>query len=152
MGKLCKSKTMIYFVALKAGWIRFMVRHGRTEFMIFASCYFDPFCNLLDWLEPLAEDRLPCTWKINEELGQVSFEVFRDGSGVARLLVRGPAREDPENVRDVVTLIEDTVEPQMLARCFYKSFLEFVDEGYDTSQWGQTFEHTKWRRIKSLQR
>jgi hypothetical protein len=69
-----------------------------------------------------------------------------------RLVLRGTRERDgaPQDVQDVVVFIDTLVDPQALARSFYRTYRSFLKKGFVSSQWSQDLRLLKYRALDAL--
>ena len=145
-----RPKIDIEFTSPKHGWLRIMVKYLDQSFLIEASQNFDPFDDFFRWLEDLVAGNLPSKWQIVEEGPFMEFEVSSLELGKARFTMKGTTRELDFHDLEVYTFIDEMVNPVELARSFYTSFREFIDQGFDSYHWNSNLDRLQWRRIQEL--
>lgn len=103
------------------GWLPVTLRAGGQEVTFEASDVYDPFLDLIAWLEAVAAGDF-ARLSINTEDVYVEFHVFPAESPLVRFLVWGDARD----VRgDEGVELDVLVDRQSLVRAIYSTFIAF---------------------------
>ncbi len=98
------------------GWLNFSINIGDKTIHVSASCVYDPFYDLLSWLEKIAQGYKRYVFTINEEKTYVEFD-FISFCEVDMLRIKDTGKSG--------LVIETCVDKYQLVREFYTSFLKF---------------------------
>ncbi len=119
----------IRFHGCKAGWIDFTIAVGRQTAKISASNLWDPFPDMICWLERIAAGRRHSLFAIDEEGVTAQFVATAEARDSLRLVVR-----DPE--RDVPPQIEAVVDRRQFVTAIYTGFVRFAkSKRYVEEEW-----------------
>jgi len=86
----------------EAGWIHLTIAAGAQEVQVRASHVFDPFPDLIRWMEAMLTDIQACSFVIDEEGDEKELVARRQWDGKLLFTVRDPVPEGEEFFRAVV--------------------------------------------------
>ena len=146
------SFVVLRFERPRSGWLGITVSFGSQKIPINTSSVFDPYPDFLKWLEKLAANELPCTWRITEEDSFILFTVHPAEGGKARLVLRGTRERDgaPDNVQDIAEFIDTLVDPQELACSFYQAFRRYLKNRFISAEWSCDLRQMDFSRLDAL--
>jgi len=120
----------VHFLSCEVGWIKFCVKAGTQSVNIHASDVFDPFPDLLAWLEAVAVNVQECAFIIDEEGYELEFRIKRiEEDDVFTISGWG----EPGAKRDYLSASVDRLQ---LVRAFYDGIRQFsISPTYVPSEW-----------------
>jgi hypothetical protein len=118
----------VQFADCDVGWIHFKVNLGPQCVDVRASEVFDPFPDLLAWLEAIAVGVQECAFELDEEGGGKRFQF--------RCITYGGFVFSMSDVPDVHVLLTGKVNPRQLVSAFYHGLREFAHSAkYKRAEW-----------------
>lgn len=116
-----------------AGWIDMEVEGLTFDRAVQCSCVYDPFKEMLEWLEKICAGASCAVWDIDSEWYTTILIYHADvgitGGEGARLILCGAGEE-------VYRLSALAVEPRPLVEGFYRAFREMANHpDYNASEW-----------------
>ena len=127
---------IVEFTECDAGWICFTVKAGTHEVKISASEVFDPFPDLIAWLESIAIGVQECAFDMEEEGPEKRFEYRKLAYDRFRFRITDNYQE---------TVLEAFVDPKQLIAAFYNGIKEFsASAEYNKSEWE---DELLWERM-----
>jgi len=122
-------RIVVTFTRCEAGWIDCTVSCGKQRISLNASEVFDPFPDLISWLEAIAIGALECAFKMNEEgfIKQFEYQHMYGHSAVFKII--DPLEEG------VICLIARVAPSQMVGE-FYGKLRSFANSlEYQEVEW-----------------
>ena len=128
------------FKECDAGWIRFAVFVGSQSVNCRGSELWDPFPEMVVWLESISTGAQSCSFKMDEEGAEKEFKAFRCADGSVRLTI--------EDAIEHCVFLEAQVDARQCVGAFYKNLRSFAaSPAYSPEQWE---DETLSERIQRL--
>jgi hypothetical protein len=122
----------VTFGKSEAGWIDMRIQANDCEITISTSAVFDPYCDLIRWLEGVILDVPECAFSVDEEGSHALFRASRESyTGKARFFCwkTGESRE----------MINILVDRKEFVEEIYLAFRKYIlSDQYEPSQWEAT--------------
>ena len=122
----------IRFHDCHVGWIHFTLDVGNQSTDIAASTHYDPFPNLIRWLQRIVTGHRRCVFTIDMEGAAAEFVAADRGHGRMFLLVRSPINVIPPRIRAVVDR---------------RQFVDSVYTGFTSFAKSELYVEEEWVRI-----
>jgi len=118
----------VIFKECEAGWILFAVSVGLQSVKCRATHVWDPFPQMVVWLESIAADAQTCSFRMEEEGPEKEFMAFRCADGSIRLMIQDAIAHR--------VLLEAQVNARQCVSAFYKNLRSFAESpAYVPRQW-----------------
>jgi len=111
------NKLKIEINSCEAGWIYFNIILGKQSIEISASSVFDPFDDILSWLNAIAVGVNSCSFTINEEGTEKTFELKYVSDNIYKFVL----------FNDDKIILESYIERFQFLNSFYSSFVNFYN-------------------------
>ena len=136
----------VEFLECDCGWIFFSVKAGTQSIKVSASQVFDPFPDLLSWLEALSVGVQECAFTMDEEGHEL---VFRYIEGYVDYRSSTFTISEPSCYENSRCYIRTYVDRLQLIKVFYDSVTHFANStGYKPEQW--ECDNIRWRLLELL--
>ena len=137
----------IQFGNCYAGWIECRVNHSRGGFhetvALHCSYAFNPFSDLIAWLEAIVRGVDEVSWVVNEE---GSFARLRSVRGRNTWELNCESRTDEEPAGPWHKLMDLNVRKTDLVSRVYEAFIGFVSSPtFSEDEWGVATQYDLWR-------
>lgn len=122
------SLITVTFTYCSNGWIYFVIAATNSQITLHATFLYDPFPDMLKWLEEIISRQKISTWHIDEESTSVDllFTIADDRQGV--LIAT--------DICDITRKFKVSITPSILVRTFYQSLRNFASStSYHPDDW-----------------
>ncbi len=122
------------------GWADLIFDHQETLHCIALSDVYDPFKDLVYWVDDIAQDRLPAVLDIDEEVQVARLEAMKISDKMVKLGVR--------SLRTLNVYFETQVDKVAFARAFQIEIRRFFAQEFDASHWHSVDSETHQVSLK----
>jgi len=130
-------------VFCEVGWIRFRITAGDRSVLVCASCVWDPFPDLLSWLERIIQYGRDTVFTINEEGRGKTLSASPLGGSRWLFEVHKAFQNEPP-------IISTALPQRVLVASFYQSLRAFARSAlYDRNEWTTTTVFDRFRVASS---